>query len=238
MKSSLSNARNAFTLIELLVVIAIIAVLAAILFPVFAQAREKARQASCMSNLKQIGTAFAMYAQDYDERLPDRRDIKKTPGGSDYRPWTTWPPSDPRGGWAAIVLNPYIKNTAIWSCPSVAGSAMGNAIQVRQALDTTPNSPVTHYWLWRFDRAEDPVPLDNFWGKTDLQAVEDLRAANNPQAGRPESISDAELAVDPYFPKTIPSVSAELKGRAVHMGGRNRLFLDTHVKYFRDIRTD
>ncbi len=62
--------RTAFTLIELLVVIAIIAILAAILFPVFAQAREKARQASCQSNLKQIGLAIMMYAQDYDETYP------------------------------------------------------------------------------------------------------------------------------------------------------------------------
>src|SRR5437660_5346619 len=61
--------RRGFTLIELLVVIAIIAILAAILFPVFAQAREKARQASCMSNLKQFGVATQMYTQDYDETL-------------------------------------------------------------------------------------------------------------------------------------------------------------------------
>src|SRR5947199_5029773 len=62
---------RAFTLIELLVVIAIIAILAAILFPVFAQAREKARQATCQSNLKQIGTAFSLYLQDFDESFPN-----------------------------------------------------------------------------------------------------------------------------------------------------------------------
>jgi prepilin-type N-terminal cleavage/methylation domain-containing protein len=65
--SSRSLDRHGFTLIELLVVIAIIAILAAILFPVFAQAREKARQTACLSNTKQIGTAFMMYVQDYDE---------------------------------------------------------------------------------------------------------------------------------------------------------------------------
>src|SRR6184192_1931973 len=67
---SLVMKRRGFTLIELLVVIAIIAILAAILFPVFAQARAKARQAACISNLKQLGLGFTMYAQDYDESFP------------------------------------------------------------------------------------------------------------------------------------------------------------------------
>src|ERR687883_602422 len=68
--SPCSRRRDAFTLIELLVVIAIIAILAAILFPVFAQARAKARQTACLSNLKQIGTGLMMYTQDYDETYP------------------------------------------------------------------------------------------------------------------------------------------------------------------------
>jgi prepilin-type N-terminal cleavage/methylation domain-containing protein len=228
--------RSAFTLIELLVVIAIIAVLAAILFPVFAQAREKARQTACTSNLRQIGLALAQYMQDYDERLPDRRDMKTSlPGG--WRPWASWPPSDPRCGWAAVVLNPYTKNMRIWACPSVAGSGMGGAIQVKQPITTSPQ-PATYYWMWRFDRPDNPVPLDNLWGKSDLQAVDDLRQAQNPQAGNPDGPADVELAVDPYFPRTIPSVPADLKGKAVHMGGRNRLLLDSHLKYFRDFRTE
>jgi len=89
-----------FTLIELLVVIAIIAILAAILFPVFAKAREKARQSSCLSNLKQIGVATLMYAQDYDETLPRYYHS----GGVNYT--------------AQVSIQPYMKNEQIWVCPS------------------------------------------------------------------------------------------------------------------------
>lgn len=227
--------RKGFTLLELLVVVAIIALLAAVLFPVFSRAREKGRQTACFSNLRQVGLAFALYTDDSDGLMPDRRDLKKSlPGG--YRPWSAWPPSDPRGGWAIIALAPYVRNEAIWSCPSVTGSPIGEAAPVLQ--ETGRPGEVSRYWLWRFDRHEEPVTLDNFWGKTDEQAVADLRQANNPQVGLPEGTADVELAVDPYFPRTIPTVAAELKGRAVHMGGRNRLFLDGHTKYQRDVRTD
>jgi prepilin-type N-terminal cleavage/methylation domain-containing protein len=91
--------KRGFTLIELLVVIAIIAILAAILFPVFAQARESARMASCLSNMKQIGLCLRMYAQDYDETYPNARFFE-----FDY----VW----------YNAVQPYIKNKAVWACPS------------------------------------------------------------------------------------------------------------------------
>jgi prepilin-type N-terminal cleavage/methylation domain-containing protein/prepilin-type processing-associated H-X9-DG protein len=110
--------RRGFTLIELLVVIAIIAILAAILFPVFAQARDRARAASCLSNLKQMGTAWMMYLQDYDERMP----AAGPPGTADATYNAHFCPTmkDRSGysGWIGNVLLPYSKNAGIYSCPS------------------------------------------------------------------------------------------------------------------------
>jgi prepilin-type N-terminal cleavage/methylation domain-containing protein/prepilin-type processing-associated H-X9-DG protein len=126
-----SPRRSAFTLIELLVVIAIIAILAAILFPVFAQARDKARQTACLSNMKQIGTAVMMYLQDYDEvYLANNRTYDPTGPLNSSSIYGAWPQH----------LQPYVKNVEVFSCSEgrvtqretingVGGSATG-AIRV------------------------------------------------------------------------------------------------------------
>ncbi len=101
-----SSRLRGFTLIELLVVIAIIAILAAILFPVFAKAREAARKIQCASNLKQIGNALMMYVGDYDDTYPNRRmPDAANPSGTDTLSWRT-------------LIHPYMKNTQIVVCPS------------------------------------------------------------------------------------------------------------------------
>ena len=110
---------SGFTLIELLVVIAIIAILAAILFPVFARARENARKSSCLNNLKQIGTAAMMYVQDYDETLFTAA-LYYVPSTSYY----TWP----------YMISPYIKNTNCFTCPSASTMKWTGNINVTQGI--------------------------------------------------------------------------------------------------------
>ncbi len=96
--------RRGFTLIELLVVVAIIAILAAILFPVLERAREKAKQSSCLSNLKQLALAVQSYVQDYDEVMPSQ--------------WHAWIRVNPPHTFGYHLFMPYIKNAGIWKCPS------------------------------------------------------------------------------------------------------------------------
>ncbi|MEI6431534.1 MAG: DUF1559 domain-containing protein, partial [bacterium] len=108
-KNRAFTSRKAFTLIELLVVIAIIAILAAILFPVFAQAREKARSISCLSNDKQLGLALMMYAQDNDERYPFGH-VNDADAEGDAQSWVD-------------SVQPYVKSRLLHRCPSDSSAA-------------------------------------------------------------------------------------------------------------------
>jgi prepilin-type N-terminal cleavage/methylation domain-containing protein/prepilin-type processing-associated H-X9-DG protein len=112
MRKDQLSVRRGFTLIELLVVIAIIALLAAILFPVFARARENARKSSCQNNLKQLGVAFAQYVQDFDELMPI--DIRWVSTGSNEN-----------RGWQSLI-QPYIKSEQVMQCPSDSARTPNN----------------------------------------------------------------------------------------------------------------
>jgi prepilin-type N-terminal cleavage/methylation domain-containing protein len=147
--------KHGFTLIELLVVIAIIAILAAILFPVFAQAREKARQATCISNLKQIGTAAMMYVQDYDERYPLFSFAACTPTYTAV--WTN-------------ELMPYTKNDQVYVCPSIKppySTRNGAAVGAPWVQGQCPNAISTSYMMTAYmtnrGQAEIPAPADQVY---------------------------------------------------------------------------
>jgi prepilin-type N-terminal cleavage/methylation domain-containing protein/prepilin-type processing-associated H-X9-DG protein len=153
--------RRGFTLIELLVVIAIIAILAAILFPVFAQAREKARQSSCTSNLKQIGMGIMMYVQDNDECFSARTNSSGTTGApGDVRPdvlgrgninmpsmFSNW----------EVFYQPYVKNSGVWLCPSGTKPLMTPFAGGIIDGNLTP-APILNNYAYNFDLLA-PGPL-------------------------------------------------------------------------------
>ncbi len=230
--SSTNKKRRAFTLIELLVVIAIIAILAAILFPAFAQAREKARQASCMSNLKQVGTAGMMYMQDYDETvfLFSARD------GNNNNFWFNGFDNWFGGGTLTqrpekALLNPYMKNVDIQDCPTVNGviplpapgrfwPAYGMHVKYllpgeNRALPVSANNPLLPISLAEAKKPAETVLMTDAAGVSLLDgAYIRINTQNAPSEKLPR-----------------------LHGR--HSGFANVLWLDGHVKAFRPVyRTD
>jgi prepilin-type N-terminal cleavage/methylation domain-containing protein/prepilin-type processing-associated H-X9-DG protein len=211
--------RHGFTLIELLVVIAIIAILAAILFPVFARAREKARQANCLSNLKQIGTSVMMYAQDYDEMYPmSYQDVSSGAGSAAQIPMT-WPNR----------LQPYIKNQQIYKCPSDSRPPNADFTGCRLVAQ----SYCWNYWLGMdIPGWYDPSGYHTYFVTCALADVKapaqcamlwddssDWLAAG--YGGRFNTLDSPDWAYD-LGPGTI-------KGR--HNGGDNFVFADGHAKW-------
>jgi prepilin-type N-terminal cleavage/methylation domain-containing protein/prepilin-type processing-associated H-X9-DG protein len=211
---------SGFTLIELLVVIAIIAILAAILFPVFAQAREKARTASCSSNAKQLGLAVRMYVQDYDERFPF--------GG--------WLPNGNIGTWEwQNTTAPYIKNRGIFRCPSTTDEDE----QADPKAWAWNRNPVNYLYNNQLGRDRRPVSdaavleVSTNWmlvdGHSDWGGI-----AGVDWMGRPNTIW---LMEDTTFGSAASLVHGWLSwqgftwGLPRHNQGGNICFSDGHVKY-------
>ena len=222
---------SAFTLIELLVVIAIIAILAAILFPVFAQAREKARQTSCLSNIKQIGLGLMMYMQDADGTYPPHLmlNVPSTTGGITH---ATWPQ----------FVQPNIKNRGVFSCPSAGDGPTLNELSFTSANYAASQTAVTYgmnYWLNSYyyaDANESAIksPAQTVW----------VLETGSPQARIPSGLVNPAAgfyqAYAPYYGAVIartnatygfdvPQAAARLANR--HNDGLNVLWADGHAKW-------
>lgn len=210
MRHKVSATQRAFTLIEVLVVIAVIAILAAILFPVFAKAREKARQTACLSNLRQLGMAIHQYIQDYDETVPNSTD--GPPGSGRQGGWlyfSSFPANrtaqafDVRQG----SLYPYVKNSQIYICPSDGeGRSSGNSYAI--------NSCLLHPSVNGFEIGRSLAEFD---------APASWMLLGEESGAEP----DVNSTDDGYFLYPINVFSTR------HTGGTCIVFLDSHTKWFR-----
>jgi len=209
--------RSGFTLIELLVVIAIIAILAAILFPVFARAREKARQTSCLSNVKQLCLAALLYAQDYDELLP-----------CDYYACNS---STTHARLVAQIL-PYIKNKQILYCPSASKMGIPDIIPTEANIAAGNIS----YYYFSYDQipstVQPPAPnASTFVSHSFLRQFAGVTPANAPRILGLNSdalYSPSEIWVwsDPFYGALFP-----VRIHSAAFGSNNIGFLDGHVKF-------
>jgi prepilin-type N-terminal cleavage/methylation domain-containing protein/prepilin-type processing-associated H-X9-DG protein len=224
-----TGSKKGFTLIELLVVIAIIAILAAILFPVFAQARDKARQAACLSNTKQISLGITMYAQDYDEIMP-----------------VLGVNAQNRGRWQFQIF-PYVKNVDVFTCPSIPANkwvpppagALGTSDRggygwsLALAQDTATNSNgnlAAGYALAKIAKPSETIIVgDTGFNGTDTNSVGWAMYAADPR--KAPSGTMAQPGLYPQFRHHASAFKAALGGNQLPIEGRaNFCFLDGHAK--------
>ena len=222
------NGRSAFTLIELLVVIAIIAILAAILFPVFARARENARRSSCQSNLKQIGLGIFQYLQDYDEKFPNQ----VRAGGSS---------TNPPYGWVDE-SQPYLKSLQIFQCPSEPTSYDGTSpgatnytdYYINAALgDTSANQSSATAAIYDQGGISQAALASS--SLTIMLGDGDAGAATSTARFRCNGYSASGVSTN-NLPLHSPSGGSRVVTSTIsfrHLDGTNLAFADGHVKWYK-----
>lgn len=204
--------RSGFTLIEILVVVAIIALLAAILFPVFARARENARRTSCASNLKQIGLAWMQYNQDYDERA--------MPASNSAQEWVgqTNPTAPPYYLQGTSLLEPYMKSDQVKQCPSAIADSAGTYVTAGD------------FFGYGYNRVAFPIQSGATPLSTSIAAIEDpSRTAAFGDAGQPRRSAGGTLYKDGVV-YLEHSSAGRARFAARHLETGNVLYCDGHVK--------
>jgi len=216
--------KKGFTLIELLVVIAIIAILAAILFPVFARARENARRASCQSNLKQLALGIFQYTQDYDEKYPLRwanRDATTT----SFTAPTTATAATADQGWVTIV-QPYLKSAQLFQCPSeTVAPGVDAAVGGADSTDYWFNSVLAD----QSQAAVEAVAMTVMNGDGGSNHGAYYYDGCTVNGGSATVTCDTSAVTEAY----IANVGGSPSGHGRHLDGANFAFADGHVKWLK-----